>query len=38
MFHLADPANPDNIGAWQDYSSGAGGGGGSGGRARAFSY
>jgi len=28
MFHLADPANPDNIGAWQDYSSGGGGGGG----------
>jgi hypothetical protein len=38
MFTNADPDNPDNIGAWQDYSSGAGGGGGSGGRARAFSY
>lgn len=28
MFTNADPANPDNIGAWQDYSSGGGGGGG----------
>jgi hypothetical protein len=28
MLSNPDPANPDNIGAWQDYSSGGGGGGG----------